>query len=164
MLCISFVWNDPFIHRGIKCTLYKVTVQATLLQGCETWAIPEFELSRLEVFKMRCLRSICSLSLMDKVPNKEILNMCNTSCASDIVRYRRLRWLGHTVRMGDERLPKMMMFSTLEGAGKRGRPIKSWNDYVRKDLESLGLALTWWRKCQDRPSWKAVIETLLRRT
>ena len=50
----------------------------------------------------------------------------------------------------------MMMFSTLEGAGKRGRPFKSWNDYVRKDLDSLGLALIWWKRCQDRPSWKAV--------
>ncbi len=57
-----------------------------------------------------------------------------------------------------------LLISTLEGAGKRGRPIKSWNDYVRKDLDSLGLALTWWKRCQDRPSWKAVIETLLRRT
>ena len=35
---------------------------------------------------------------------------------------------------------------------------------VRKDLDSLGLALTWWQRCQDRPTWKAVIETLLRRT
>ncbi len=43
-------------------------------------------------------------------------------------------------------------------------PLESWNDHVRKDLESLGLALTWWRQCQDRPSWKAVIEMLLRRT
>ena len=58
----------------------------------------------------------------------------------------------------------MMLFGTLEGAGKRGRPVKSWNNYVRQDLESLGLALTWWRKSQDRPGWKAAIETLLRRT
>ena len=61
----------------------------------------------------------------------------------------------------------MMMFATLEGAGKRGRLVKSWNDCVRKDLDrpSLGLALTWWKGCQDMPNWKkAVIETLLRRT
>ena len=113
---------------------------------------------------MRCLRTICSLSLIDKVPNDKNIQMCNTSCASDIVSYRRLRWLGHVARMGNYRLPKMMMFSTLEGAGKRGRPIKSWNDCVRKDLDSLGLTLTWWKRCQDRANWKAVIETLLRRT
>ena len=132
--------------------------------GVETWAVPETELSRLEVFQMRCLRTICKLSRMDRVSNEEILKMCNTSFASDIVRYRRLRWLGHVARMDNDRLPKIMMFSTLEGAGRRGRPVKCWNDYVRKDLDNLGLSLTWWRRCQDRPSWKAVIETLLRRT
>lgn len=31
-------------------------------------------------------------------------------------------------------------------------------------MDGLGLALTWWYWCQDRPTWKAVIETLLRRT
>ena len=113
---------------------------------------------------MRCLRKICKLSLMDRIPNEAVLKKCNTSRASDIVKYRRLRWLGHVARMENDRLPKMMMFSTLEGAGKRGRPIRSWNDYVRKDLDSLGMSLTWWKRCQDRPSWKAVIETLLRRT
>ncbi len=55
----------------------------------------------------------------------------------------------------------MFLFSTLDGAGRRGRPVKSWNDYVRQDLASLG---TWWRKAQDRVGWKAVIETLLRCT
>jgi hypothetical protein len=30
--------------------------------------------------------------------------------------------------------------------------------------DKLGLALTWWKTCQVRPSWKAVIKTLLRRT
>ncbi len=158
------VWNDPFIHRGIKSILYKVIVQSTLLYGCETWAVPELELSRLEVFQMRCLRTICKLSLMDRIPNEAVLKKCNTSRASDIVKYRRLRWLGHVARMENDRLPKMLLFSSLEGAGKRGRPIKSWNDYVRKDLGNLGLALTWWRRCQDRPSWKAAIETLQRRT
>ena len=44
--------------------------------------------------------------------------------------------------MDHDRLPKIMMISTLEGAGKKGRPVKCWNDYVRKDLDNLGLSLT----------------------
>ena len=53
--------------------------------------------------------------------------------------------------MGNDRLPELMMFSTLEGDGKMGRPIDFWYDYVRKDLEVLayGLALTWWKRCQS---------------
>jgi len=127
------VWNDPFIRRGIKSILYKVIVQSTLLFGCETWALPEAELSRLEVFQMRCLRTICSLSIIDRIPNEEILQRCSVSGISDIIKYRRLRWLGHVARMDNNRLPKMMMFSTLEGDGRRGRPVKSWNDMLGID-------------------------------
>ena len=76
-------WNGtPLIDRGIKSILYKVIVQSALLFGCETWAIPEAELSRLEVFQMRCLRALCKLSLMDRVPNEEILKKCNTVSVS----------------------------------------------------------------------------------
>ena len=49
------VWNDLsiIVPKGIKCILHKVIVRATLLQGCEIWAVPEYELSRLEVFQVR---------------------------------------------------------------------------------------------------------------
>ena len=32
---------------------------------------------------------------------------------------------------------------------------------VRGDLDALGLSLSWWRRDQDRPTWKAAIEKLL---
>ena len=43
-----------------------------------------------------------------------------------------------------------VMFITTTGSGTRGRPMKSWNDYVRDDLVALGHAYDWWRKCKDR--------------
>ena len=48
-------WDDDFISRGIKCTLYKVIVQFTLLYASETWALPKQQLHRLEVFQMKSL-------------------------------------------------------------------------------------------------------------
>ena len=65
-LCKLHVWDDDFISRGIKCTLYKVIVQSTLLYASETWALPKQQLHRLEVFQMKCLRRICKVSLKDK--------------------------------------------------------------------------------------------------
>ena len=45
------VWDDSHISRGIKCTLYKVILQSTLLCARETWALPKQQLHRLDVFK-----------------------------------------------------------------------------------------------------------------
>ena len=53
------------------------------------------------------------------------------------------------------------MFGTISGTGIRGRPMKSWNDYVREDLEAIGMPYNWWRKCQNRDEWRAAIKVLL---
>ena len=55
------------------------------------------------------------------------------------------------------------MFGTIEGVGRRGlgRPVKSWNECVRDDLDSMGLTCHWYRQCQVREVSKGTIEKLL---
>ena len=53
---------------------------------------------------------------------------------------------------------------TLEGPGRKGRTIKSWNENVKEDLHCLGLQYLWHKKAQDRAGWRAAIERLLHRT
>ncbi|BDA43572.1 hypothetical protein COCOBI_04-5840 [Coccomyxa sp. Obi] len=57
------VWKDKNISLKIKVILYKVIVQSTLLYGCETWAVTNEDIRKLEVFQMRCLRRILGISL-----------------------------------------------------------------------------------------------------
>ena len=40
------------------------------------------------------------------MPNVDILSRCNTSSVESQLRSKRLRWLGHTFRMPNDRLPK----------------------------------------------------------
>ena len=58
-------------------------------------------------------------------------------------------------------MPLQMMFSTIAGNGARGRPLKNWNDYVREDLDAIGHAYDWWKKCKDREEWRNIIQVLL---
>jgi hypothetical protein len=158
------VWDDEHINRGIKCTLYKVIVQSTLLYASETWAFPKQQMHRLDVFQMKCLRKICIVSLKNRITNKRILGWCNVAKVSNTVSHRRLRWLGHLARMPDERLPKTVLFGHMDGSGRRGNSQKQCVDYVMEDLQTAGLSYTWWRKSQDRAGWRAAIECLLQRT
>ena len=98
---------------------------------------------------------------MDLVSNDDMLNWSGMPKISDLLKYRRLRWLGHIARIKDDRLPKQLLFGTIRGRGRRGRPVKSWNDCVRDDL---GLTCHWWRQCQDREEWKGILEKLLQCT
>ena len=89
---------------------------------------------------------------------------CNMVRIADLVRFRKLRWLGHLARMSDNRLLKHVLFGVMEGPGIRGTTIKSWTEHVKEDLHCLGLQYSWYRKAQDRAGWRAAIECLLQRT
>ena len=80
---------------------------------------------------------------MDRVSNDDMRIWSGMPRIADLLKYRRLRWLGHIARMNDDRLPKQLLFGTIEGTGRRGRPAKSWNDCVREDLESMRLTCHW---------------------
>jgi hypothetical protein len=69
---------------------------------------------------------------------------------SDIIKYRRLKWLGHVYRLPNEGLPKILLFGSFDGTGLQGRLIKFWNDCVQQALDSLDMSLTRKRTCQDR--------------
>jgi len=58
-----------------------------------------------------------------------------------IIKERRLRWLGHVLRMEDNRIPKQAMYWQADTKRKPGRPRQNWIDTIRQDLKSIGM--TW---------------------
>ena len=58
----------------------------------------------------------------------------------DIIRCRRLRWLGHLPRMDHHRLPRQALTWEHEGFRRPGRPRQNWKDVVKKDLRKMGIS------------------------
>ena len=110
---LTRLWGDKHLSREVKCSVYKTIVQATLLYGCESWAVPKGLISGLDTFQMRCLRRICGISLRQRKTNEFIRELCKIEAISSLVKYRRLRWLGHLARMNDDRLPKQLLFGNM---------------------------------------------------
>ncbi len=55
-----------------KRRLYEGIVVPMALYGAETWNMGAAERKRLNVMKMRCLRSMCGVTQMDRVRNEEV--------------------------------------------------------------------------------------------
>ena len=76
---------------------------------------------------------------------------------------RRLRWLGHVLRMSDERIPKALLYSELL-VDKRsvGRPRLRYKDVCKRDLKSLNVDIDEWEKLtDDRNKWRSLISKRL---
>ena len=129
-----------------------------MLYGCEVWTLKVRDRKRIEAVEMNCLRNICGLTRMDRVPNAEIRRMCGRKVSvGQRVDQSVLRWYGHVERMGDERLVKRVYESEVRGVRRRGRPRKCWMDGVKETLGKRGLSLQEAKaSVQDRSEWRSV--------
>ena len=73
-----------------------------------------------------------------------------------IITERRLKWLGHVLRMEDSRIPRQAIQGKLRGYRRKpGRPRKNWMDIIRRDLKDVD---TTWDEAEelatDRAGWR----------
>jgi len=89
-------------------------------------------------------------------------SQCGTVPLADMLKANRLRWLGHVIRMGSERLPKQALLSRLHGvcSVRPGRPPRSWEECIKHVLVDLGLPLPMHDlsdHCAIRGSWLSMV-------
>jgi hypothetical protein len=164
------IWKDKTISRRTKITIYRVTVLTILLYCSETWSIGPDDVKKLETAQMMCLRRICGDRSWgrDSTPYAVIRNKCQTPTIQNLITYHRLRWLGKVSRMQEDRLPIRVLFGRLAGQLPRGRPTKTWLEYVKDDLKHLsemhstqGMYINWWRLCKDEKEWTNIIKKVV---
>ena len=88
----------------------------------------------------------------------QVLDMAESTIIEAIILKSRLCWVGHILRLEDNRLPKQLMFGELaSGKRKQGRPLKRFKDCIKarisngeitpKELEP---------RTHDRTGWRAL--------
>jgi hypothetical protein len=71
--------------------------------------------------------------------NNEIEDILEGADIVKFIKSLRLRWSGHIERMNNERTPKKILTTEMEGTRKRGRLCKRWIDEAEEDLKIRGI-------------------------
>ena len=107
--------------------------------GSEAWVLRKADENLLDVFQRNCLRIVLGTRLTDRISNSRLYEKCGSIPLSGAIMKERLRWLGHVLRMKDDRLPKIVLFGQPSGATRKaGRPFLGWEDVISKDLKEMG--------------------------
>jgi len=107
------VFKSKGLSVKAKIAIFKGAVLSSLLYGAETWAIKQEHLHSLEGFVATCLRQIMQQPTYKHMPNFTLFRIAEITPLELTLRRMRLRWLGHIARMGDDTMPKWLLYGQL---------------------------------------------------
>ena len=139
-ICIDFTWKSNQYTTKTKIRLYNSNVKSILLYGSECLRVVKGDMAKIDAFHNGCLRKICRIFWPNKISNVDLYK--KTSCNSAVleIKRRRLRWLGHVVRMPGNSIPNVALRWTPPGKSKRGRPKMTLRQTVMAKLREIGLS------------------------
>ena len=131
--------------------MLKAEVMETLLCGCFTWSPSKTDYDRLrKVHHQMLLRY---LGWRKRNREDHILSYANALLRTDsesveaTVRRRTILFAGFVARMGEERLPRRVMFGEmLGGKGYSGGQEWDWMKDLEEDHKALGIKFEGWHE------------------
>ena len=133
--------------------LTSICVRSSMIYGSEIWAVNAKQETKLETAEMRMVRWMCGVSLREKKTNAELRESMGIEKISDVMRYSRLRWMGHVLRKEGNDWVKKSMDMTVEENRGRGRPKMTWEKVVERDMKVRGLVRN---DAKDGVKWRAL--------
>ena len=139
--------------------MYEGVILPTVLYEAETWGVRTEERRRLNVFEIKCLRSMAGVTLRDRINNDVVrFRTGMVKRLEERVDARVLRWFGHMERMDGKRLAKKVWKAEVSGRRPRGRPKFGWMDGVKQALGRRDMSVEEARvRAMDRREWRMVV-------
>ena len=125
----------------------------------QSWGMKVTERQKLNVFEMKCLRSITGVSRLDRVRNE--VARARTGVRRELaarVDMNVLRWFSHVKRMDNERLLKKVMNAKIDERSARGRLRFWWMDGVKRALNDRRMDVREASECtKNRNEWRMIM-------
>ena len=149
---LNSIWWDKHIWKDTKKYIGKTLVESVATYGSEVWTINNYYKNRLLALEMDYLRRSAKKSKLEHTTNKEIRNIMDAEeSIIERIEKKEIRWLGHVLRMDEDRWPKQLYQWKPDRKRKRGRPKTTWKENMMAAINSRGLNI---EDAQDRRLWK----------
>ena len=153
------LWTGNSMSEEAKLAVYCLVYCPTLVYGHENWVLDARNRSRVEATEMRFLRMVAGVSLREHRESAEIRLGVRQSPLILTIERSQLRWLGHVLRMPEERLTRQALLARPEGTRPVGRPRTTWTGHIKRLLRER-LDISWddaMESSQDRRAWRGVV-------
>ena len=102
--------SSSLLSKNLKIKVYRTIIFLVVLCGCEIWSLTLREECKLRVFNNRVLRRIFGpkkdkvTAEWRKLHNEELNELYTSPNIFQVIKLRRMRWMGHVTRLGESRV------------------------------------------------------------
>jgi len=117
--------------------------------------------SRLQTFLNRCLRRILNIHWPDVISNDELWRRTEEIEMPMHIKRRKWKWIGHTLKKGNEITDRETLDWNPQGKRRRRRPTHTWGRTVHN--EALQKGKSWneiKRMAGNRTGWRYFVDNL----
>ena len=130
--------TSKIISLSIRLRIFNAYVVTVFLYNCELWSLTKTQEERIDCFHRNLLRKLLKIKWPYIISNKKLYERTKEEKWSNKIKLRRLRWLGHLMRMPDDTPAKIAMKEALRKVKKpRGKTKTSWIEMMNKQLKQL---------------------------
>jgi hypothetical protein len=147
------------LYKNINIKMHINVILPAVLYGCETRSLTLSAENRPRIFENRVLRKT-SGHKRDDVPGGRqnyITKIFMIRTHYQIL----LRWAAHVAYMGERRDAHRVLVWRPDGKRQLGRPRRSWEDIIERDLREVGWGMDWIALAQDRDRWQALVNSVI---
>ncbi len=122
--------------------IFNAFINSVFLYNSELWTLTKKLENEIDVFQRHLLRRILKIKLKDQVKNTKIYQLTETTPWSRKIKERRLKWLGHLLRLPTETPARKALEECLRPSKRpQGRPKTTWISQVNEDLKPRKLTI-----------------------
>jgi hypothetical protein len=172
MGALNNFWSDDSVDNFSKYLIFCAIPLNLLLWGCESWAIREATLQKLEVFLHRSIRKILNITIQmvidEKITNKMVRGRFFEipTIRFNLAR-RQLTFIGKVVRNSDDQIPTQLLTAWCNNKRKPGAPLQNNKKNLAQNIRLIvpgaakdGLLSSWVYLALDDGYWAHLVSQL----
>ena len=135
-------WRNPYTDLQAKKSIFLAIPANLLLWGCETWALRQTHIDKLNVFWHRAIRNILGIRMSevidDHISNEQIRKIFHDiPDAEAMLNARSMNYLGKTTRSPDSHPPKLLLTAWVQNPRPKSGVLSTNKKAMVRSLNAL---------------------------
>ena len=133
---IKYIFNNKKLSIKTKMRAFDAYVSSIFLYNSELWTLTSSIEKQMDSFQRRLLRkNILNIKWPTVMNNEDVYNQTKANKWSIVIKKRRMRWLGHAMKLPEQTRPrKAMRYANEKYIRPRGSPPTTWLSMMKKQL------------------------------